>query len=166
MFLICFEIHLSLDVSFCTSIEGEKKHVCIEPQSITLLYQKQELLTLHEYMGSPSFSLGVFTNTWVHHRSAWWCSRVHGFTLVQLGGVHEYMGSPSFSLVVFTSTWVHPRSAWWCSRVHGFTLVQLGGVHEYMGSPSFSLVVFVLLSFAFCVVFLLCMSLVCPFGVL
>ena len=94
----------------------------------SLLYQKQELLTLHDYMGSPSFSLVVFTNTWVHHRSAWWCSRVHGFTLVQLGGVHEYMGSPSFSLVVFTSTWVHPRSAWWCSRVHGFTVVQLGGV--------------------------------------
>jgi hypothetical protein len=101
VFLICFEIHLSLDVSFCTSIEGEKKHVCIEPQSITLCFIKNRNCLL-------------FTSTWVHPRSAWWCLRVHGFTIVQLGGVHEYMGSPSFSLVVFTSTWVHPRSAWWC----------------------------------------------------
>jgi hypothetical protein len=115
VFLICFEIHLSLDVSFCTSIEGEKKHVCIEPQSITLCFIKNRNCLL-------------FTSTWVHPRSAWGCLRIHGFTIVQLGGVHEYMGSPSFSLVVFTSTWVHPRSAWWCSRVHGFTLVQLGGV--------------------------------------
>jgi hypothetical protein len=66
---------------------------------------------------------------WTHPRSAWWCSRVHGFTLVQLGGVHEYMGSPSFSLVVFTSTWVEgePMYSWtppsWtrvnpCTREH------------------------------------------------
>jgi len=118
VFLICFEIHLSLNVSFCIVIEGETKHVCLEPQSITLCLIK-------------SRNCLPFTSTWVHPRS--------------LLTLHEYMGSPSFSLLPFTSTWVHPRSACYPSRVHGFTLVQLGRVRVAL--YSFLCCVFVLYVF-------------------